>query len=174
MVEEKQENNGFQTFFNHLEIGPFNRPNPHKIKIIKEILSDIPTNQVTSNWWRDFSTWEDFHSLLQSGAKLSMHDEVSKLNENLKLIQNSLSYIERIDENRNMEIILDEMSATLLQGFTITTRRRKLKRLKDISAYNVARLISDESDINKLQLPISLSGLVTSFLDTYSRDLNFL
>ena len=137
----------------------------------KEILSDIHTNQVTSNWWRDFSTWEDFHSLLRSGAKLSMHDVVSKLNENLKLIQNSLSYIEWIDENGNMDIILDEMSATLLQGFTITARRRKLRRLKDISAYKVAGLISGKSEINKLQLPISLRGLVASFLDTYSRDL---
>ena len=171
MVEEKQENSRFWTFFNNLEIGPFNRPNPNKIKMIKEILSDIPSNQVTSNWWRDFSTWEDFHSLLRSGAKLSMHGVVSKLNENLKLIQNSLSYIEWIDENGNMDIIPDEMSATLLQGFTITARRRKLRRLKDITVYKVAGLISGKSEINKLQLPISLRGLVASFLDTYSSDL---
>ncbi len=171
MVEEKQENSGFWTFFNNLEIGPFNRPNPNKIKMIKDILSDIPSNQVTSNWWRDFSTWEDFHSLLRSGAKLSMHGVVSKLNENLKLIQNSLSYIEWIDENGNIHINLEEISATLLQGFAITARRRKLRKLKDISAYKVAGLISGKSDINKLQLPISLNRLVASFVDTYSRDL---
>ena len=171
MVEEKQENDNLWTFFNHLETGPFNRPDPHKIKIMKEILSSIPSHPVTSNWWRDFSTWEDFEGLLHSGTKLSMHDVVSRINENLKLIQNSSSNIEWIDENGNIQINLDEISRTLLQGFTITARRRKLRRLKDISAYIVAGQISGKSDIKNLQLPISLNRLVASFLDTYSRDL---
>ena len=109
MVEEKQENDNLWTFFNHLETGPFNRPDPHKIKIMKEILSSIPSHPVTSNWWRDFSTWEDFKGLLHSGTKLSMHDVVSRINENLKLIQNSLSYIEWIDENGNMQYCKDSL-----------------------------------------------------------------
>ncbi len=80
-------------------------------------------------------------------------------------------YIEWIDENGNIHINLDEISATLLQGFTITARRRKLRRLKDITAYKVAGLISGKSDINGLQLPKSLNRLVASFLDIYLRDL---
>ena len=171
IVDEKQENYGSWIFFNHLETGPFNGPDPYKIKIIKEILSDISSHQVTSNWWRDFSTWEDFNGLLHSGTKLSMHAVVSRINKNLKTIQNFSSYIEWIDENGNIQINLEEISPTLLEGFTLTARRRKLRRLKDISAYKVAGLISAESDLENLKHPIYLNRLVASFLDTYSRDL---
>ena len=98
---------------------------------------------MNSNWWRDFSTWEDFHSLL---------------NENLKLVQNSISSIELIDENGNILIIA-------------RARRKKLGRLKDISAYKVAGRISGISDMKKLQLPMFINRLVASVLNTYSRDL---
>ena len=37
MVEEKQENKGFWTIFNNLEIVPFNMPNPNKIKMIRDL-----------------------------------------------------------------------------------------------------------------------------------------
>ena len=42
--------------------------------------------------------------------------------------------------------------------------------LKQISAYNVAKCILSESDVQNLHIPQSLYKLVSMFLDTYSGD----
>ena len=174
MMEEKLENTRLRTFLCHLEIGPMNRPDQFTMKLIKQILSDITSKEVTTNWWSEFSTWEDFWGIIRSGTNLSIHKVVSRINESLESLPNSSAYIEWIDENGNIQINLEENLPSLLQEFTIIARRRKLKRLKDIAAYNVARLISDKSDIQELNLPISLNQLVEMFLDEYLRDLWYL
>ena len=46
--------------------------------------------------------------------------------------------LEMIDDNGNIEIVITEDTKDILQGFTVKARRRRLKRLKDISAYNLA------------------------------------
>ena len=158
MMEEKLENTILRTFLSHLEIGPMNRPDPFTMNTIKQILSDIASKEVTTNWWREFSTWEDFWGILCSGTNLSIHKVVSRINGSLKSLPNSSAYIEWIDENGNIQISLEENSPSLLQEFTIIARRRKLRRLKDIAAYNVARLISDKSDIRELNLPMPLTN----------------
>ena len=48
--------NEFWTCLIITEVGPPNRPALYKIRRIKHILSDIPHNLVTKNWWRDM--WE--------------------------------------------------------------------------------------------------------------------
>ena len=78
--------------------------------------------------------------------------------------------MDSIDENGNITIVLDESYPTLFQGFKITAKRKRIRKLREIAAYNVAKYISSENDVKKLELPTSLYKLITEFLDTYSGD----
>ena len=42
-----------------------------------------------------------------------------------------------IDENGNIEIVIVENSGKILQSFILKAKRKRLRRLKDIGAYNV-------------------------------------
>ena len=56
MMEERRNTKNYSwTFFNISEIGPINILEPYKMKIIKQILNDIPSNLITENWWSDMS-----------------------------------------------------------------------------------------------------------------------
>ena len=167
---EKIEVNG-QVIFKceYVEIGPFKLPDPYMVKIIKEILSDIPSDSVNSSWWIDFSTWQDFHGVLRSGTKLSLHSVVSKIEEKFKLLADC--YLDWIDENGNIMIDLYEESSEIDQTFEITARRRKLRRLEHIAAYNVAKQLSGKSDAEELPLPKTMKKLIIMYLDTFSVDL---
>jgi hypothetical protein len=91
------------------------------VKVMKDTISDIPTDPVNCYWWIDFSTWEDFRGILQSGTKLPIHSVVSKLEENFKSLTNC--YLDWIDDNGNIVINLYEISSTVHQVFKITARR---------------------------------------------------
>ena len=52
-----------------------------------------------------------------------------------------------IDENGKVEIVLTEDNEYILQSFTLGASRRRLKRLKDIAAYNVGRCLVCEIDV---------------------------
>ena len=99
---------------------------------------------------------------------MSIHSVVSKINNRLDSIENAICTIDEIDENGNITIYLQDMLPTLLQGFMISGKRKKLRTLKQISAYNVAKCLTSENDVKKLELPTSLYKLVLLFLDTYS------
>ena len=75
-----------------------------------------------------------------------------------------------IDDNGNMTIQHDETFPTLAHGFIVQAKRKQLRTLKDIAAYNVAKNTTSESDVKILEIPHSLHVLVTKFLDTYSGD----
>ena len=45
------------------DIGPFQLPDSYAVKVIKNIISDIPKTPVSYNWWIDFSTWGDFRRI---------------------------------------------------------------------------------------------------------------
>ena len=75
-----------------------------------------------------------------------------------------------IDDNGNITIQYDETFPTLSQGFEVKANRKRLRKLKDIAAYNVAKFIVGENDIETLNLPKSLQSLVSKFLDIYSGD----
>ena len=95
---------------------------------------------------------------------------MTKINNQLKLQENGVSYIDIIDDNGNITIQYDETFPTLSQGFEVKAKRKRLRKLKDIAAYNVAKFIVSENDIETPNLPKSLQSLVSTFLDIYSGD----
>ena len=151
MIEERRNTkNNSWTFFNISEIGPINILEPYKMKMVKQILYDIPSYLVTENWWSDMSE-----------GRLAIDNR-------LELLENTSSFVDAIDPFGNIQITIEEASPTLFQQFTISADRKKLKRLEEIAAYNVARLITDESDLENFLLPRTLKILVATFLDKYS------
>ena len=48
--------------------------------------------------------------------------------------------------------------------------RKRLRTLKAIAAYNVAKYTESTSDVKVLNIPLCLHKLVSIFLDTYSGD----
>ena len=91
----------------------------------------------------------------------------------LEAIEIADAYVETIDENGNIEIELSESTDELLQAFTIRAKRKKLRSLKDVAAYHVAQYLSCHSDVEDLQVPISLKKLVKPFVITFSGDYIF-
>ena len=101
---------------------------------------------------------------------MSVHSVVSEINKTLQSFENAESYMESIEENGNIKFHLDESFPTLFQGFKITAKRTRIRNLREIAAFNVAKYISSENDVKKLKIPSSLYKLITVFLDTYSGD----
>ena len=151
-------------------MGPLSILDGNNFRRIKEIVRETSSAQMASNWWTDFSTWEDFYGILRAGTELPMHLIVQKINSQLELLENNISYVDLIDENGNIIIQHDETFPTLSQGFILKAKRKRLRKVKDISAYNVAKYLSSESDVKLLQIPLCLHDLVRVFLDTYSGD----
>ena len=94
---------------------------------------------------------------------------ISRIEEKFKLLTNC--YLDFIDENGNIIITLHETSTTIHQEFKITARRKKLRRLENIAAFNVARQLSSEADIQELQLPKTMKKIINMYLDTFSINL---
>ena len=139
----------FWTCFNITEVGPPNRPDLHQMRMIKQILREIPHNVVTYNWWSDMS------------------DGRTAINRGLKLLKFTSAFVDKIDDIGNITIIIEESSPTIFQEFTILADIKTISRLEDIAAYNVARSLLDNNDLQDLQLPRSLNKLVATFLDSY-------
>jgi hypothetical protein len=99
-----------------------------------------------------------------------MHFIVQEINNNLELLENNTSYVDLIDENGNILIQHDETFPNLAQGFLLKAKRKRLRTLKDIAAYNVAKYTESTSDVKVLTIPLCLHNLVSIFLDTYSGD----
>ena len=152
------------------EIGPLNGPDINNLETIKAIIRNISSTPVIHDWLGDFSTWEDYHGILRAGTELSMHSIVTKIHILLKLLENGVSYIDMIDDNGNITIQYDETFPTISQGFEVKAKRKRLRKLKDIAAYNIAKFIVSENDIKTLNLPNSMQSLVSKFLDIYSGD----
>ena len=83
------------------------------------------------------------------------------------------AYVETVDENGNIEVEISESDDDILQAFTIRAKRKKMRRLKDVAAYNVAQCLSCQSDVEDLEVPISLRKLVRPFVITISGDYIF-
>ena len=73
-------------------------------------------------------------------------------------------------KNGNLEIGRLENNEHIFQSFTIRASRKRLRRLKEIAAYNVGQCLSSDSDIEHLNLPQTLDALVNKFINTYSGD----
>ena len=61
-----------------------------------------------------------------------------------------------------------EDTKDMLQGFRVKAKRRCLRRLKDISAFNLAQYLASEGEIEPLNITESAKPLVRKFLVTYS------
>lgn len=170
LVEDTNEKRGPVYCYDYVEIGPLNMPEPSRLDMVKDAIHSISSTPLASNWWTEFSSWDDNHRILSSGSTLSIHSVVSKINNRLQSIENAICSINEIDENGNIIIYLFDEFPTLWQEFKITAKRKQLRTLKQISAYNVSKCITSENEIQKLELPHCLYKLVSMFLDTYSGD----
>ena len=171
VLENTEEDGIYTTSCDLVEIGPLNCPDVNNFNFIKTMIRDIHYTPVARNWWTDFSTWEDFYGILRGGKELSMHLIVRKINNQLERLVNNVSYIDLVDENGNITIQYDETFPTISQGFKVTAKRKRLRKLKDIAAYNVAKLIVSQTDLETLDIPHSLISLVSMFLDTHSGEI---
>ena len=167
-VEEMNERGKIGFFLYHLEIGPLNLPESFHLAIVKEAVRSISSFSIPSEWWTGFSSWRI--GLLRTGRGLPIHSLVQEIKRRLERIENGTCTINHVSENGNISIDLHEQFTTLRKGYQITAKRKRLQTLKQIAAYNVAKCISYNGDVQSLQIPQSLHQLVSIFLDTYSGD----
>jgi hypothetical protein len=99
-----------------------------------------------------------------------MHSVVQEINSKLELLENNTSYVDLIDESGNILMQHDETFPNLAQGFLLTAKRKQLRTLKDVAAYNVAKYTESTSDVKVNKIPPCLHNLVSIFSDTYSGD----
>ena len=143
-----------------MQYGPLNTIISNNLRNVKKAFLDISSSSIKSNWWTEFYSWEDFKALLHTGSKLSFHTVVAKLRRNFKYLQNAKAYIETIDDNRDIVVQVDETYEDLIQGFTIQAKRRRLRRLSDPTAFNIAQYLESESDVYCLEVPRNLRRFV--------------
>ena len=110
-------------------------------KKIQKAVRNISSFSIKSSWWTDFSSWEDLEALLRTGTKLSIHKVVANLKREFSYLELVDTFIEAIDENGNIIVQVDEDSEDVLQGFAITEKRKKLRRLIDSAAYNLPQYL---------------------------------
>ena len=103
-------------------------------------------------------------------SELVFHEIVENFSRHFEALGNIGADIVNIDENGNMEIVLSEENEYISQTFTVRASRKRLRRLKDIAAYNVGQCLLCESDVDHLILPQTLQILVKKFINTYSGD----
>ena len=119
------------------------------LKIVKEAIWNVSSLSIPSNWWTGFSTWQYFFGLLRTGTKLPIHSVVLEGNRSLERIESGICNIDHVSENGDIFIYLHEDFSTLMKGYQITAKRKRLWPLKQIASYNVAKCISIES-VSKL------------------------
>ena len=153
-----------------VEEGPLNMISSDILSRVQRAIRRISSDTVPVNWWTEFSSWEDFRGLLRTGTKLSIHTVVENLTSNMETLESFDTYVETVDENGNIEIEISENNEHVLQSFTVRARRKRLRTLKEIAAYNVAQHLSSDSDVGYLNVPQTLHILVKKFINTYSGD----
>jgi len=159
-------------FYTHdlVQVGPLNMIRSEIMSAVKQEVRLISSYIVPVNWWTDFSTWQDFRGLLRTGTELAIHKVVEKFNSNLETFEGIEAYVENIDENGNIEIEITENNEYILQSFTVKASRKRLRRLKEVAAYNVGQCLDSENDAEFMNLPKTLEILVKKFVNTYSGD----
>ena len=152
-----------------VEVGPLNMLCPQKLSKLYIILQGISSEEdISKNWWTEFSSWQDLRALLRTGTTLSIHRVVQYLKIRLEELNAYDSYIEMIDDNGNIEIVIIENSGEIIQSFTLKVKRKRLRRLKEIAAFNVTQHLQSEDDVDSLNIPKTLKPLVKLFIVTYS------
>ena len=154
--------------YNLVEFGPLSMISSQTLSRISAILQSISTDDVPKSWWTEFSTWRDFKALLRTGSVLSIHKVVKYMTENFENIHGFDVAIDTIDENGNIEITVTEDTEDIFQGFTVKAKRKRLRRLQDIAAFNLAQHLVSEVEVESLNIPQTLIPIVKRFLVTYS------
>ena len=90
--------------FNLVQYGPLNTINSNNFKKVKKAFLEISSSSIKSNWWTEFSSWDNFKALLLTGSKLSIHTVVANLRRDFKCLQNANAYIETIDDNGDIVV----------------------------------------------------------------------
>ena len=122
-VEDVLENGKIiRSYLDYLEVGQLNIPDAFHFNIIKKTIRNISSSQVTANWWRDLSSWKDYHGLLRKATLLSMHLVVMEIESSFKLIKHVGCSINGFDENGNITMDLHECFPTLMKGYIITAK----------------------------------------------------
>ena len=166
LTVEELDGPGRTGLYTPLQYGPLNSPEPFHLAIVKEAVRNISYISLPSNWWKDFSLWQE----LQSRTELPLQLLEIDVNKKLERIQRGFCQIEHVCMDGSLSIELHERFPTLRKGYQITARRKQIVTLKEIAAYNVAKCITSNNDIQILNIPCSLYPLVSMFLDTYSGD----
>ena len=60
----------------------------------------------------------------------------------MEAIENVDAYVEIVDAKGNIGVGNSESFDDMLQAFTIRAKRKNLRRLKDVAAFNVAKYLS--------------------------------
>ena len=151
-----------------VKVGPLNMLCPRLLSRLHIILQGISSEDISKNWWTEFSSWQDLRALLCTGTMLSIHRVVNYLNIKFEELNACESTIEMINANGNIEIEVTETIGEIYQSFTLKAKRKRLRRLKEIAAFNVAKHIYSEDDLNILEMPKTLKPLVKTFIISYS------
>ena len=136
------------SLFNLVEFGPLNMIDPHILSRISRTLQGISLRHVPKNWWTEFSAWRDFQALIRTGTLLSVQRVVERIGSEFGKIDNIEATLEMIDDNG----MITEDTQDMLQGFKVKARRRRLRRLKEISAFNIAQHVASEGDNESLNI----------------------
>ena len=136
----------YVTYFNLVEIGPLNLPDHVHLEAIKYAIRNILSTSVTSNWWTEFSSWEDFHGLLRTGTKLSIHSVVSEIKvDNYTFIEKMINHGKILLFTSSM---LTDTEDSKIIGYTNEEFSWALKNEKDIWANFIKNEYLFSSDNN--------------------------
>ena len=135
-----------------LELGPLNMINSNILIRISTILQGISSHDVPRNWWTDFSSWSDLRALIRTGTLLPIHRVLQYINQSMEALTNYETSIQMIDGNGDIEFSITEENHDILEGFTVKARRKRLRTLKYIAAFNVARYLDCEDELKYLSL----------------------
>ena len=132
-----------------VKVGPLNMLCPWLLSRLHKILQEISSEEdISKNWWTEFSSWQDLRALLCTGTTLSIHRVVHYLRERFEEIKDYDIYTEMIDENGNFEVVIVEKSGEIRQSFMLKAKRKRLRRLRDVAAFNVAQHLQSEDDVD--------------------------
>ena len=65
-----------------------------------------------------------------------------------------------------------EDTKDMFQGYIVKARRRRLRRLKEISAFNLAQHLAGEGGIESLNIPESVRKFLVTYFGNYIFDMN--
>ena len=138
-----------------VQFGPLNMISQQMLSRVSAILQGISSEDVPFAWWTEFSTWQDkvVQNIQTSFEKINEFDTT----------------LEMIDENGNIELMITLDTEDTFNGFKIKAKRKCLRRLIDIAAFNLAKHLASESDVESLFIPKTLKPIVNKYIITYSR-----